>query len=189
MELVLIALGGCTGSDVAIILEKKRVRFSKFEMKITGERAAEDPKVYTTIHIDYRVEGVDLREKDIAHAIELSMTKYCSVSAMLKKSVALTYSSHDCRSGCSGGISSSRQIDISQLDDFLLNSPDIVVELLNDGTVVCVELLPRNDVCTDLDRGEGIVEFVADRDDEFLDRLVSFLTENLVLFHLRNLFF
>ena len=61
-------------------------------MKITGERAAEDPKVYTTIHIDYSVEGVNLREKDIAHAIELSMTKYCSVSAMLKKSVALTYS-------------------------------------------------------------------------------------------------
>jgi putative redox protein len=92
MELVLIALGSCTGSDVAIILEKKRVRFSRFEMKITGERAAVDPKVYTTIHIEYIVEGVDLKEKDIAHAIELSMTKYCSVSAMLKKSVALTYS-------------------------------------------------------------------------------------------------
>ena len=75
MELILIALGGCTGSDVAIILGKKRIRFSKFEMKITGERAAVDPKVYTTIHIDYRIEGVNLREKDIAHAIELSMTK------------------------------------------------------------------------------------------------------------------
>ncbi|MGA7160329.1 MAG: OsmC family protein [Bacteroidota bacterium] len=92
MELILLALGGCTGSDVAIILEKKRARVSKFEMKITGERAAEDPKVYTSIHITYIFEGFNLREKDIVHAIELSMTKYCSVSAMLKKSVALTYS-------------------------------------------------------------------------------------------------
>ena len=103
MELILIALGGCTGSDVAIILEKKRVRFSKFEMKITGERAAAEPKVYTTIHIDYCVEGVNLREKDIAHAIELSMTKYCSVSAMLKKSVALTYSYTIIEAGAAAG--------------------------------------------------------------------------------------
>ena len=92
MELILIALGGCTGSDVAIILEKKRVRFSKFEMKIIGERATVDPKVYTAIHIEYIIEGVHIREKDVAHAIELSMTKYCSVSAMLKKSVVVTYS-------------------------------------------------------------------------------------------------
>jgi putative redox protein len=103
MELILIALGGCTGSDVAVILEKKRVRFSKFEMKITGERAAVDPKVYTTIHIDYIVEGVNLSEKDIAHAIELSMTKYCSVSAMLKKSVSLTYSYTIVESSVSAG--------------------------------------------------------------------------------------
>ncbi len=92
MELILIALGGCTGSDVAIILEKKRLHVSKFEMKITGERAEDDPKVYTAIHINYILEGFHLSEKDVARAIELSMTKYCSVSAMLKKSVALTYS-------------------------------------------------------------------------------------------------
>jgi len=103
MELVLIALGCCTGSDVAIILEKKRVRFSKFEMKITGERAAVDPKVYTTIHIEYIVEGVDIKEKDVAHAIELSMTKYCSVSAMLKKSVDVTYSTTIVKAGSEAG--------------------------------------------------------------------------------------
>ena len=103
MELILIALGGCTGSDVAIILEKKRARFSKLEMKITGERAAVDPKVYTTIHIEYIVEGIGLREKDVAHAIELSMTKYCSVSAMLKKSVALTYSYSIVEPGAAAG--------------------------------------------------------------------------------------
>lgn len=103
MELILIALGGCTGSDVAIILEKKRVRFTKFEMKVTGERAATDPKVYTTIHINYIVEGVNLKEKDVAHAIELSMTKYCSVSAMLKKSVDLTYSYTVMEAGAAAG--------------------------------------------------------------------------------------
>ena len=103
MELILIALGGCTGSDVAIILEKKRARVSKFEMNITGERAQKDPKVYTSIHINYIVEGFNLREKDIAHAIELSMTKYCSVSAMLKKSVSLTYSYTIIGSGVAAG--------------------------------------------------------------------------------------
>jgi len=92
MELVLIALGGCTGSDVASILEKKRVRFTKLEIRVQGERAAVDPKVYTSIHVGYHIEGAGIREKDVAHAIELSMTKYCSVSAMLKRSVSLTHS-------------------------------------------------------------------------------------------------
>ncbi len=92
MELVLIALGSCTGSDVAIILEKKRIPLTKFEMRLTGERAAQDPKAYTSIHIEYLFEGTGVKEKDAAHAVELSMTKYCSVSAMLKKSVAISTS-------------------------------------------------------------------------------------------------
>ena len=91
MEMVLIALGGCTGGDVAAILEKKRVKFSKLEIKVSGVRTEIDPKVYTSIHLDYLVEGLHVREKDVAHAVELSMTKYCSVGAMLKKSVALTH--------------------------------------------------------------------------------------------------
>ena len=91
MEMVLIALGGCTGGDVASILEKKRVKFSKLEIKVSGVRTEIDPQVYTSIHIDYTVEGRHVREKDVAHAVELSMTKYCSVGAMLKKSVTLTH--------------------------------------------------------------------------------------------------
>lgn len=91
MELILIALGACTGSDVVAILEKKRAKLSMFEMKVTGERAKEFPKVYTKIHIEYNIAGDSIREKDVAHAIELSMTKYCSVSAMLKNSVTITY--------------------------------------------------------------------------------------------------
>jgi putative redox protein len=92
MELVLVALGSCTGSDVVGILEKKRVRFDSFEIKVTAERAEKDPRVYTAIHVEYTIAGDDVREEDFIHAIDLSMTKYCSVSAMLKKSVALTYS-------------------------------------------------------------------------------------------------
>ena len=92
MELILIALGACTGSDVVSILEKKRARLVRFEVAITGVRAKEYPKVYTEIHLEYRFSGEGMREKDVKHAIELSMTKYCSVSAMLKKSVHVTYS-------------------------------------------------------------------------------------------------
>lgn len=92
MELILVALGACTGSDVAVILKKRRVRFDNFEIRVTGERAEKDPKVYTSIHVEYLVEGADVEEKDLVHAIDLSMMKYCSVSAMLKKSVALTRS-------------------------------------------------------------------------------------------------
>jgi putative redox protein len=92
MELIPMALGGCTGSDVVSILEKKRVQLSKFEMRITAERAKDLPKVYTKIHINYRFAGVTIKEKDVAHAIDFSMTKYCSVSAMMKKSVAVPYS-------------------------------------------------------------------------------------------------
>ena len=103
MELVLVALGSCTGSDVVGILEKKKIRFNSFEIKVTAERAEKDPKVYTAIHVEYVIEGEDVREKDLVHAIELSMTKYCSVSAMLKKSVALTYSHRILKKGVPAG--------------------------------------------------------------------------------------
>jgi putative redox protein len=52
MELLLVALGACTGSDVAVILQKKRVRFDNLEIRVTGERAEKDPKVYRSIHVE-----------------------------------------------------------------------------------------------------------------------------------------
>ena len=88
MELVLIALGGCTGMDVVNILRKKRVNFDKFEMKISGERAEEHPMVYTRVNIEYIIYGKDVKDKDVEQAINLSQEKYCSVSAILKKSGA-----------------------------------------------------------------------------------------------------
>src|SRR5690606_29232598 len=67
-ELLLIALGGCTGSDVASILNKKRVKIDKFEMNISAEVADDHPKVYTKAHIEYIFYGRDIQEKDIERA-------------------------------------------------------------------------------------------------------------------------
>lgn len=91
-ELVLFALGGCTGSDVAAILRKKRVPLQGFEMRISATQAEEHPQVYTDIHVDYVFYGTDINPADVERAIELSTTKYCSVSAMLRASVKLTHS-------------------------------------------------------------------------------------------------
>lgn len=91
-ELLLLALGGCTGSDVASILSKKRVKLNKFEMNITAEVAEEHPKVYTKIHIEYVFEGKNIQIKDVERAIELSLNTYCSVTAMLKKAIPIEHS-------------------------------------------------------------------------------------------------
>lgn len=91
-ELVLFALGGCTGSDVAAILKKKRVPLQGFDMQINATQAEEHPQVYTDIHIEYVFYGTGINPADLERAIELSTTKYCSVSAMLRASVKLTHS-------------------------------------------------------------------------------------------------
>ena len=91
-ELVLLALGGCTGSDVAAILQKKRVPVESLEMRLTAEQTDEHPQVFTKIHVEVVVSGDDIRAADVARAIELSETKYCSVGAMLRAAVAITYS-------------------------------------------------------------------------------------------------
>ncbi|RLF31280.1 MAG: osmotically inducible protein OsmC [Thermoplasmata archaeon] len=92
MELLLIALGSCTASDVAAILQKKRAKLEKFEVRIQGDREDVHPKVFTKIHINYVFTGKELKEEDVKRAIELSQEKYCPISTMLKKTVHLTYS-------------------------------------------------------------------------------------------------
>lgn len=89
MELVLIGLGGCTSMDVLSIMRKKRVPFSDFEVIINADRAEEHPKVFTKIELKFIVYGKNINEKDVARAIELSETKYCSVAAMLNKTAEL----------------------------------------------------------------------------------------------------
>ena len=90
MELVLIALCGCTASDVVGILRKKREPFTSLEVTANGERAQGYPAVYTEIKLRYRVGG-KVSSKAMEDAVRLSKEKYCSVSAMLEKSAKITF--------------------------------------------------------------------------------------------------
>ena len=92
MELILMALGGCTGADVVSILEKKRQRVSGYEIEVRGERRSEHPRIYTRIEVMHRLRGRDLDPKAVADAIHLSETKYCSVSGMLGASATISMS-------------------------------------------------------------------------------------------------
>lgn len=89
MELVLIALCGCTASDVVGILRKKREPFTSLEVSAEGERADGYPAVYTQIKLTYRVGG-KVSSKAVEDAVRLSKEKYCSVSAMLEKTAKIT---------------------------------------------------------------------------------------------------
>jgi putative redox protein len=90
MELVLLALGSCTATDVVTILEKKRQKLELLEVICSGERAAKPPTVWIKLEILYRLRG-HLDETAVKHAIELSEEKYCSVAAMLRKTAALSW--------------------------------------------------------------------------------------------------
>ncbi len=90
MELLLVALAGCTAMDVLSILRKKRQPLEGFAMEVRGERAPEHPKVYTDIDLLYIVKG-NVDPQAVVRAIELSATKYCSVSAMLRKTARIRY--------------------------------------------------------------------------------------------------
>ena len=90
MELVLIALCGCTGYDVVSILGKKREAFSSLEVRAEAERAASPPTVYTEIRLVYRVGG-KVSHKAVEDAVRLSEEKYCSVAAMLNKTAKISY--------------------------------------------------------------------------------------------------
>ncbi len=89
MELVLIALCGCTASDVVGILRKKREPFTRLEVTASGERATGYPAVYTEISVVYRIAG-KVSRKAVEDAVRLSKEKYCSVSAMLEKTAKIT---------------------------------------------------------------------------------------------------
>jgi putative redox protein len=89
MELVLIALCGCTASDVVGILRKKREPFTHLEVRAEGERASGYPAVYTEIKLVYHIGG-KVSRKAVEDAIRLSKEKYCSVSAMLEKTAKIT---------------------------------------------------------------------------------------------------
>ncbi len=97
MEMVAIALAGCTGMDVISILLKKREDVSAFEVKVNAERADDYPKRFIKAVLEYVVHGHGVDEASVRRAIELSVTKYCSVYATLKDSfpIGLTYSIYE----------------------------------------------------------------------------------------------
>lgn len=83
MEMVLIGLGGCSNFDVVSILKKARQPVDSCEVYLDAERAPEEPKVFTKIHLHFVVKGRGLKEAQVKRAIELSAEKYCSASIML----------------------------------------------------------------------------------------------------------
>ena len=91
METVLIGTGGCTAYDVVHILKKSRAAIADCVVEIESERAGEDPKVFTKIHMHFIVSGKNLKPQQVERAIQLSAEKYCSASIMLGKTAAITH--------------------------------------------------------------------------------------------------
>jgi putative redox protein len=91
-ELLLMALGGCTGSDVVSILAKKQTPLRGFRVNLSANSREQHPQVFTDIQIEYVFYGDGINSGDVERAIELSITKYCAVSAMLKEAVHITHS-------------------------------------------------------------------------------------------------
>ncbi len=89
MELVLIALAGCTAMDVMDILRKKRQPLDALDVQVEAVRADDFPRVYTEVEVVYRLRGKELSREAVEHAIELSETKYCSVGAMIGKTAKM----------------------------------------------------------------------------------------------------
>ncbi|MFT6790854.1 MAG: putative redox protein [Cellvibrionaceae bacterium] len=83
MEMLLIGMGGCASFDVMSILRKTRQQVSDCRVELTAERADIVPAVFTVIHLNFIVTGKALKEKQVAKAVSLSATKYCSASIMM----------------------------------------------------------------------------------------------------------
>ena len=91
MEMLLLGVAGCTMIDVVTTLKKMRQELTHCETKVKAERAADHPKVFTDIHIQFIVKGKDLDPKKVEKAITLSAEKYCSASIMLGKTASITH--------------------------------------------------------------------------------------------------
>jgi len=92
MELLLIALGSCTGVDVISILKKKRQQVTGYRIEVSGDRREEFPRSYTRLYVKHIVHGRGVSEQALTSAIELSETKYCSVAATLRGSAEIVTS-------------------------------------------------------------------------------------------------
>ena len=89
MEILALGLGGCTGMDVISILRKKRQEVTAFEVRVNTEQAAEHPRVWTQVLIEYIVTGKNIDPAAVERAIQLSSEKYCPAQNMFKKAVQI----------------------------------------------------------------------------------------------------
>ena len=91
MELLLMGLGGCTAFDVVTILRKGREKVTDCVVELEADRAPSEPKVFTRIHLHYRLKGRSLAPAKVERAIALSAEKYCSATAILEKTAKITH--------------------------------------------------------------------------------------------------
>jgi putative redox protein len=89
VELLLVALGSCTATDVASILKKKRQHVTSYVIEVSGVRRDEHPRSFTSMKVHHILTGRSISAKAVAQAIELSETKYCSVAATLRPTVEI----------------------------------------------------------------------------------------------------
>ena len=89
VELLLVALGACTAVDVAGILAKKRQQVTSYVVEVSGTRRDEHPRSYTSMNVHHILTGKSISPQAVAHAVELSETKYCSVAATLRPQVEI----------------------------------------------------------------------------------------------------
>jgi putative redox protein len=94
MELLLMALGGCTGMDIVSILAKRKESYAGFRVELSGERAEEHPHRFTRIYVDYYLTSDSVLTENVARAVRLSAEKYCSVGGTLAPSVTLVHRYH-----------------------------------------------------------------------------------------------
>lgn len=92
MEMMLVSMAACSAYDVVTILRKSRQEIKSCEVKVSGERATQDPKIFTDIHLHFQISGENIKKKSVERAIHLSSEKYCSATIMLG---AMARISHD----------------------------------------------------------------------------------------------
>jgi putative redox protein len=91
MEMLLMGMGGCTAFDVVMILERMREKVTGVDIALEAERASEDPKVFTTIKLVFKIKGRELKRANVERAVNLSSEKYCSATIMLSKTAKIEH--------------------------------------------------------------------------------------------------
>lgn len=92
MEMLLLGVAGCSSIDVVMIAEKQRQKITDCRAEVTAKRANTAPRVFTEIHIHFKVYGQGLQESAIERAVQMSAEKYCSASIMLGKAAKMSHS-------------------------------------------------------------------------------------------------